>query len=102
LQKYIDGLKQNLSDKEVLISDTTEVGSLAFNLAHIIRSYAKRTFCCGKKYKMINEKEGYRVIENGKVILIKGNLKTQREAIYKKVKQFKGKIDYEINIKEGK
>jgi enoyl-[acyl-carrier-protein] reductase (NADH) len=92
-------LERILKDKEVLITGTANEHSLSFQLAHIVRTYARRTWCCDKDYKMTHEPLGYRIIEGTRVILIKGDLETERDRIYTLISQLGGNISYEINIK---
>jgi hypothetical protein len=95
----IDMLNKSLDGKVILMTDTNKNDS-AFYLAHVLRSFALRTYCVDETYKMINEPEGFRVIEDGRVILIKGNLRTEKDKIYKLIDKINPgeKIDLEIII----
>jgi hypothetical protein len=99
MKKDLERLTKKLENKEVLITNTFEENGLAYNLAHVIRTTAKKTYCIDEKYLMSNEPEGFRVIENGKVVLIKGNIETEKNKIYNIIKKLNGKVDYEIIIK---
>lgn len=86
-----------VKDKSILIFDTSK-NDLAFQLAHCLRHTAKITYCVGTNYTLDENKMGYRILEDGKVVLIKGNLYTERERIYKLIDSLEGKVDYEINV----
>jgi len=95
----VNELEKILAGKEVLISGTADENSFSFHLAHLIRLYSNRTWCCDKNYKMVNEPLGYRIIEGTRVILIKGDLDTERDRIYALIKSLGGNVSYEINMK---
>jgi len=99
MKQELENLAKNLLNKEILITNTFEINSVGFNLAHILRESAKVTYCVDERYKMTKEPEGFRIIENGKVVLIQGSLESQRDYIYKIIRKLNGRIDYEINIK---
>ncbi len=95
----IADILNNLWDREILITNTFEKNSLGYNLAHLVRNITYRTWCVDKRYEMTKEKEGYRIIEDGRVILLKGDLETERTRIYDIIHSLDGKIDFEIDIK---
>jgi len=88
-----------LKDKEVVIYDTS-TNLLAFHLAHCIRHTARVTYCVGINYRIKENIRGFRVLEHGKVVIIKGNLDTDRQQVYELIKSLDGKVDYEIKVKE--
>lgn len=63
-------LEDRLKDKTVFITNTFTENSPGYLLACVIRNHAKLTVCGDSRYKMKQEEEGYRRIENGRVILI--------------------------------
>lgn len=98
MKRDLEKLLDKMERKEILITNTFEKDSFAYLLAHIIRLSARTTYCVDERYLMKNEPEGYRIIESGKVVLIKGNLENDRERIYNIIKQLDGKVDYEIIV----
>jgi len=96
-------LKDNLYGKTILITDTNK-NIASFYLAHIVRSFSHRTYCIDDTYKMTDELCNYRIIENGKVILIKGDIVNDKNGVYNIIKQIhtEDKIDLEIIINGDK
>ncbi len=95
----LENLEKILKDKEVLITNTYVVGSVGYELAHLIRNYARVTYCVDDRYLMKNEPQGFRIIESGKVVLIKGNLENKKAGVYDIIRSLRGKVDYKIEIK---
>jgi hypothetical protein len=91
---------EKIIDKEILITNTKNETGLAYYLAHVIRNYAKRVYCLDNNYKMSFDFEGYRIIEDGKVVLIKGNLNDEKTDLI--IKKLNGKIDFYIEIYNDK
>jgi hypothetical protein len=90
-----------IRNKNVLISDTSN-NPLAFHLAHVIRHSARVTYCVGADYEIRENLMGFRILEEGKVVLIRGDLELERERIYDIVKYLQGTVEYEINIRKVK
>ena len=99
----LENFLQNIKGKEIIIDNTYEKDELGYNLAHILRNYCSKLYCCDSRYKMINEPKGYRVIENGHVVLIKGDLLLDVDKIYNiinKINNITSNISYEIHIND--
>lgn len=95
----IENLEGKVRDKNVLITDTYVNGSFGFYLAHVLRNSARRTYCVDSRYKMTGELLGYRIIEEGKVVLVKGDIVDDREKTMERIKSVYGdEIDIEINM----
>jgi 5S rRNA maturation endonuclease (ribonuclease M5) len=94
----LERLAKTLNGKEVIVLNTQDEQGLEFALAHIIRTYAKKVYCVDPNYKMTNEPEGFRIIEDGKVVLIKGDLRYDDEKVYNIFKKLDANIDYAIRI----
>ena len=92
-------LAKSLEGKIILISDTYFQDGLAFSLSHVLRNYCSRIFCIGADYKIRESLNRFRVIENGKIVLIKGDIETERSRIYGLIKRLNSEVDYEIIIK---
>lgn len=98
MRRDIEKLLDKIERKEVLITNTFEKDSVGYLLAHVIRLSARTTYCVDDKYKMTNEPEGYRVIENGKVVLIKADLDKEPQKVEKIITKLNGKVDYTIKV----
>ena len=68
-QRDYDTLASQLNGKTILINDTFVEHSVQYDLAIMVRNHANLTICSDPRYKMSQEKYGYRPIEGGKVIL---------------------------------
>ena len=93
-------LAKSVEGKSIVIADTFSENGLAFSLAHVLRNYVNRIYCVGEKYLMTHSPRGFRAIECGKVILIRGDLCTERSRIYELIRRLNSAPDYEINVTE--
>lgn len=94
-----ENLAQLVQDKQVVVTNTYEEGSFAFYLAHIVRNHAGITYCVDPRYKMRDEPDGVRRIEDGKVFLIRGDYFADKDAVTEKIKSLGGIVDLEVLIK---
>lgn len=97
--KDLEKLVDKVSGKNVIITNTYHENSFAFLLAHVLRNHTSRLYCIDPKYKMENEPEGYRKIENGNVVLVKGDLNRDRDTTLRRIGEIYGDaIDLEIQM----
>lgn len=98
MKSNLENLKKLLKNKEIIVINTKQ-DKVAFELAHVLRDFSKVTYCVDKKYKIKENSEGYRKIEEGKVFLIKGDYDFDEEQIAFIIKKkLKGKPKYIFNI----
>lgn len=89
-------LKKLLKNKEIIVTNT-KTNLFAFELAHVLRDFAKVTYCMDPKYKIKESKDRIRKIENGKVYLI-GEEFSYNGAYAKINKKLKGDPRYLVII----
>jgi|LSQX01.1.fsa_nt_gb hypothetical protein len=91
-------LEEVLKDKEIVVSDTKK-NKAAFILAHVLRDYARITYCVDDAYEISENQKGVRRIEGGRVYLIKGDLEKDRQGVYKIIRELGGNPEYEFNTR---
>ena len=90
-------LLDRVSGRIVLINNTFNPYDLGYIIAHAIRDYTRRLYCADERYKMNKEPEGYRVIENGRCVLVKADLLKEPENTRNKIRNIFGeRADLEI------
>jgi len=100
----LEKLAAKYEGKNVMISDTYDIDGFAFLLAHVIRTFANKTYCVGEKYAISESPQrGYRRIEEGRVYLIRGEIRTphgRREVLDVIANLREPKPDIEIVVNE--
>lgn len=92
------GLMFSLRNKDIIVVNTKKNRS-SYYLAHVLRDFAKTTFCIDNSYKIKENSLNIRRIEQGKVYLIKGDWQLDKAIILHKIKTLGGKpkLVFDIN-----
>ena len=89
----LNQLENLLKNADIIVLNTKSDRAM-YLLAHVLRNYARTTFCIDKEYNILENSSGVRKIENGKTYLLKGDFEKEKELLLGKIKSLGGKPVY--------